>query len=204
LGAALLLGPLAVAANGIAVNNRTKTDAESLRDHIHVDTKTLFEEAAAGNGLKIGDSALAHAKPYLRVTRLKDTDTVLLSAEVLVDYEQPGNNETTGKWSGKYVYELPGSYTRASIHDMDDAGSQALAAEAANGFAELAKYMHDESPEQIQLEKKVTFTSQLMFPSMYEMSFYGSLIADKGDVVWVRSVGAVFALRKSDTTIKMM
>jgi len=193
-----LLVPFGRFVNIEQISKATDADVGTLIGHVKLDAAALFAQAASTQGISIADGAATRAMPYLHLLKLSDVDTVLVSTVVLLEADK-----ASPTWRGKYVYQLPGTYTLASLRSMDAAAIQALSLAAADGFTHLAKYMREETPEKQQRERKVLLSSPLLYPSAYTLEFYGTLIEDAGDVAWFRATDGVFALRKANLSYQL-
>lgn len=195
-GLGLLLGPIGVAANIAMIESNTKKDAEQLRDKVSVNPREIFAEVAQRHGLSISSTPTDQkpkVTPYLYVSKTEG-DLLLLSSALII--EQGAGAE---KWTGKYMYQLPMKYSVNELSKLGDNETAQLKDAVAMGFSQLVKNVSSESPERFAQEKKITFKSDLVNPR-FDFEMIGSLISDDGDVVWVRTVGGVFALRRANVS----
>lgn len=190
----LLLGPLGVAANMGMIAGVTKGDVEQLRGKIAIDPQQVFEEVARQRGFALAQApakpAAARITPYMYIAK-RDADSLVVASALLVE---TGDGAT--KWTGKYMYEQPELWPLASLARIDAAGTARLRASTAAGFDALLRYLAAETEEKVALEPKLTFRSLLVNPR-FDFEMFGSLAGQEGDVVWIRSVGAVFAMPRS-------
>lgn len=191
-GLGLLLGPLGVAANIAMIESNTKKDAELLRDRVSVLPREIFVEVAKRQGLGVSSNSTDQkpkVTPYLYVSKTEG-ETLLLSSALIIE-----QGAGADKWTGKYMYQLPLKYSISELSQLDNSATAQLKEAVATGFSQLLVNLSAESPERLAQEKKITFKSDLVNPR-FDFEMIGSLISDDGDVVWVRTVGGVFALRK--------
>lgn len=197
LGLGLLLGPLGVAANVGIIESNTKKDVEQLRDKISVRPTDIFSEVAKREGLDLSSVAETAQKPkvtpYLYVSKT-DGETLLLSSSLLVE-----QGEGTGKWIGKYMYQLPVKYSISELSQLSPAATTQLKEAMATGFAQIILNLRAENPEQLAQEKKIIFKSDLLAPNI-SFDMIGRLISEDNSVVWIRTVGGVFAIQKTNIT----
>lgn len=192
VGLGVLLGPIGVAANISMIDGVTQKDVDQLKDRIAIDPGALFAEAARRHNLPAGQGADAlRVTPYLLLSKANET-TVLAAAALIVEQGQG-----TTLWRGKYMLQLPRSYSVAELAALDAAGTEQLRQATAQGFDALLARLQAEATATPGGEKAITFKSDLLSPRFdFEMS--GRLIADDGQLAWVRVIGGVFAVRKSN------
>lgn len=196
VGLGLLLGPLGMLANAKMIETRTTADVALLNDKVAVLPRALFTEAVQKNGLVLGSAPQAtRATPYLYIAKSEGDKLLVLSSLIM---ESGGAD----KWVGTYQYQLPVSYTVAELSSLDATGMKTLRDAAAEGFDRLVKRLATEKQESIDQEKKILFHSRFLQP-MLDVEMTGALIADEGDVVWVRNPGSVIALRKANIRYKL-
>lgn len=195
LGMGLLLGPLGVLANVKMIETRTVSDVATLNNKINIAPRTLFADALRKKGEALSDTPQANrATPYLYIAKTENDKLQVLSAIIV-------ESNSTPKWAGTYQYQLPMSYTVAELASLDAAGTRALSDAAANGFEQLLKRLAAEKQVRADQEQKRHFRSRLLQPVM-DIEMHGQLVADEGDVVWVRNPGSVVGLRKANVTYK--
>lgn len=194
LAVGLMFGPLGVLANMKMVEAKTKADTALLINKLDVKPRAMFADAAQKAGLVIGTSPqAARLTPYLYVSKVGE-GRVLVSAALIV--EQPS---TADKWVGKYMFQTPRAYTLEQLSSLDANGSRELNQAVATGFSRLVQHLRDEKPGQAEFEKKIVFNSRMLFP-VADLELAGSLVSDETDLVWLRTVGGVYALRKTDVS----
>jgi hypothetical protein len=193
-----LLGGLGVVANMAMIDSNTKADAAQLNDRIHVQPRALFADVARKEGLTLNDTvAGSKLTPYLYIVKLEG-NKVLLAAAALV--EQDG---AAGKWQGKYMYQLPQAYSFDELKDLGDARTGELQTAVASGYAKIITQFRAENAERLAQEPQVRFKSDFMQQrSTYDMA--ATLAGEEGDVVWLRTSGGVYGLRKANVTMNRM
>jgi hypothetical protein len=192
----LLFGPLGVLANVAAIERVTKADVAKLQDRVDVDPHALFQEVAGTNSIvrPPAGSGQLRLTPYLYILKAKG-DKLLVSSALLV--EQGLGAE---KWTGRVMYQLPGSYAVAELATLDASGQTRLRSEAAEGFRamlqQLSARQQANMPEGVPLQ----FRSELLDPQ-FDFELRGELMAESADLVWIRVRGGVFAVRKASIVI---
>ncbi len=194
-GLGLLLGPIGVAANVSMIETNTKKDVEQLRDRVAVRPAEIFAEVARRQGLDLSANATQAPKitPYLYVSKTEG-ETLLVSSALII--EQGTGPE---KWTGKYMYQLPVRYSLNEFAQLSESATAQLRDAVALGYSSLVTHVGAESAERMNQEKKIMFKSDLLNPR-FDFEMAGSLIADGGDLVWVRTYGGVYALRKGNVS----
>jgi hypothetical protein len=111
------------------------------------------------------------------------------------------------RWSGLYMYQLPSAYSLDDLARPSEDLQRKLAAEAAQGFGELAAFIAREeagtkdAPAKAQPEREFVFSTELLAPGGgYPMP--ARLIASSEELVWCRTFEGVFALRRSSMKIR--
>ena len=194
LGLGVLLGPFGLAASMSTIENVTKKDVLQLKDKLDVRPKELFAEAARQKGVDVSSDPAAfrpRITPYLHVSKTEG-DALLVSSALLAEQ---GAGST--QWSGRYMYQLPLKYTVSELGHLDAQGAQVLRAAAFDGFARLIAHVDGERPERVGQEKRIVFRSDLVSPR-FDYELLGMLISDDSDVVWVRTAGGVYGVRRSN------
>lgn len=189
----LLFGPLGVAANVAMINAQTESDAELLKNKIGIKPRDVFIERAQQKALKLSDSAEAKITPYLYV--LKTNGEQMLVATALLIEQGDGKS----KWTGKYMYQLPEKYSKQELANLDTSQRQQLSADVRQGFDVLLDYITNERPAMG--ERTITFKSDFLAPRL-DFDLTGALISQNDDVAWVRTYGGIFALRKSNFSLR--
>jgi hypothetical protein len=195
-GLGILLGPLGVAANISMIESNTKKDVEQLRDKVNVRPREIFAEVAKRRGLGVSSSPTDQklkVTPYLYVSKTEG-ETLLLASALIIE-----QGAGADKWTGKYMYQLPLKFSISELSQLSDSATAQLGEAVATGFMQLLMNIGSESPERFVQEKKITFKSDLVNPR-FDFEMMGTLIADDGNVVWIRTVGGVFALRKANVS----
>lgn len=189
-GLGVLLGPIGVAANISMIDGVTQKDVDQIKDRIAIDPGALFTDAAKRHNLTASQGGDApRVTPYLLLSKANET-TVLAAAALIVEQGQGAT-----LWRGKYMLQLPRSYSVAELAALDATGTEQLRQATAQGFDALLVRLQAEATARADGEKAITFKSDLLSPRFdFEMS--GRLIADDGQLAWVRVIGGVFAVRK--------
>ncbi|NML62323.1 hypothetical protein HHL21_14805 [Massilia sp. RP-1-19] len=197
VGMGLLLGPLGVMANMKMIETRTVADVATLNNKISIAPRALFSDAMRKNGQVLSDTPQANrATPYLYIAKAEGDKLQVLSALIV-------ESNGTPQWAGTYQYQLPMTYTVAELASLDAAGMRALNDAAANGFDQLLNRLAAEKQVRADQEQKIHFRSRLLQP-MVDIEMHGQLVADEGDVVWVRNPASVVGLRKAHVTYKIV
>lgn len=188
----LLLGPLGVAANISMIEAITKADVARLKDKLHLNPLQAFQEVA-GSGRSVlaptGTSQL-RVTPYVYVTKAKE-DRLLVSSALLI--EQGVGQD---KWTGRMMYQLPVSYSLNELASLDEAGQKRLGMEARAGFRELLQQASARQQALLPPERAIKFRSEFFDPR-FDFELSGDLLSEAQDVVWVRTGGGVYAIRKA-------
>lgn len=192
-GLGILLGPIGVAANISMIESVTKGDVERLKGKLPVDPVNLFRMAAKDldiETLEKADGADWRATPYLRVQKT-DEKTIHAAAGLVIV-----NGAGPAQWTGRYLYQLPGSFTLASLAQLDDASLLKLRSATQDAFRELLIFVSRETDSAVEQEKPIQFKSAYMTPR-FEFEQVGKLISDDGAIVWLRSYAGIYALEKA-------
>jgi hypothetical protein len=181
--AGVLFGPLGVAANIAAIKGRTERESQELFSKVPIDVMALASESFAAQGIErgeSGDAALALIKPVLSILSVDGTN-VQCAAVIFVDHNPAGR-----KWTGRYVYQLPPTFTRAAFaQGLGEAEIEALKQQIAAGFATLAQLYLADSRGELKHDKQVKFWSD--FLSMrFDFQFVGMEIPSEADRLLVR------------------
>lgn len=196
VGLGLLLGPLGVAANVAMINAQTESDTALLKDKLHIKPLQNFLSSAQGKALKLVDnpgSTGAKISPYLYVSRA-DGEQMLLAAALLIE-----QGEGKSQWTGKYMYQLPKKYAKSELATLDEAQQQQLDSDLTAGFDVLLDYITHEQPPAA--ERSITFKSAFLNPR-FDFDMTGALISQNDELTWVRTYSGVYALRKSNFTLR--
>lgn len=193
LATGLLFGALGVAANMAMINAQTESDAALLKDKISIKPRQVFIERAQQKALKLNDGAEAKITPYLYVSKTNG-EQMLVATALLIE-----QGDGKAKWTGKYMYQLPGKYSKQQLANLDAGQQQQLSADVSQGFDVLLDYITHEQPAMG--ERTITFKSDFLAPRM-DFDLTGALISQNDDVAWVRTYGGVFALRKSNFSLR--
>lgn len=194
----LLLGPIGVAANMAAIGSVTKADADVLRGKVDVDPRTLFLEAARDRHFPIVDAGKGNPKvsPYLYVAKTEGENLIVATA-LIVD-----QGEGASKWTGKYMYQLPGAYTLSSLSHPTEESNARIRQAAGEGYRALLQHMLAERAAGLAQERPIEFHSAVLSPR-FDLGMTGALIGVENDLVWIRTVGGVYGLRKTDVAYKI-
>ena len=197
-GVALLLGPLGAVANMSMIEETTKADVDLLRGKIRIDPSMIFMEAANKQGLSI---ALAPASdnsqitPYLYISK-SDSDRLLVAVAIILE-----QGTGTEKWIGKYMYQLPLSFSVADLAQLDQDGAIALRSASADGFSALLRHVTSEKPEAYLKEQPIVLKSDLLTPKV-NFELQGMLISADEELVWIRTAGGIYAVQKTNISYK--
>jgi len=192
-GLGILLGPIGAAANMSLIDANTQKDVDSLLNKIAVKPHDLFLEAAKGQRID-GSGDMAKGKllltPYVYVLKVEG-GKLLVAAAILIE-----RGAAEGKWSGKYMYQLPDSYSIGDFSHLDQAATDSLRNGLLAGYVKLLATVAKENRERVAGEKAITFKSNFLSPRA-DLTMSGHIVASDDDVTWVRSLSGVYALRKS-------
>ena len=111
-------------------------------------------------------------------------------------------SNSTPKWAGTYQYQLPMTYTVAELASLDAAAMRALNDAAANGFEQLINRLAAEKQARAGQEQKIHYRSPFFLTPFMEVEMHGQLVAEEGDVVWVRNQASLVGLRKAHSPTK--
>jgi hypothetical protein len=195
-GLGLLLGPFGVAANISMIEKVTTGDVERLKGKISIDPVEVFREGAKVADSEILEKSIPSAvqvTPYLRVSKT-DESTIHISAALVVEH-----GAGPQKWRAQYAYQIPGNYTIDSLAQLDVKAVGNLRSETVNAFRQLVAFIARDVDSAARLEPSIQFKSAYMTPR-FEYEQIGSLISDDGKLVWLRSVGGVVAVQKTQVT----
>ncbi len=194
-GLGIALGPLGVAANISMIEANTKEDVEKLRDRIAIDPPAVFAAAStrAGTAVQLAASAEApRASPYLYVVKTTP-ETLALAAALMVE------SGDGAQWPRKYMAQLPGTFTLASLAALDQPASAQLSRDLEEGFVAVLRALPRETKESIAKESQIKFKSQFLNPR-FDFEMLGNPAGEEPDLVWVRSPLGLFGVRRSHIT----
>lgn len=207
LTAGLVFGALGALANVGMVDSQTGLDAARMKGKLRLEPRQLFLDAAIRQGLELTDAsgtaptAATAATPYLYLSK---SPGGRLRAAAAVQLEHGSGAD---RWSGLYMYQLPSAYSLDDLARPSEDLQRKLAAEAAQGFGELAAFIAREeagtkdAPAKAQPEREFVFSTELLAPGGgYPMP--ARLIASSEELVWCRTFEGVFALRRSSMKIR--
>lgn len=111
--------------------------------------------------------------------------------------EKRGKRSKSGgsSWTERYLYILPAQHTLASLASLDASNTAALRQETTDGFVKLLRHLANESSQVVGSEPKITFKSNFLTPR-FTFEQMGSLVGVQEDMVWVRGISGVYAIRK--------
>lgn len=200
----LLLGPLGVAANVKAIDSATTNDVEALRGRIASNPVVTFKSAASRLGVVVHEQpngTAARATPYLYVVKMQDEPEALSIAAALI-IESPSDKPAKRKnapaqpqWRYKFMYQLPGEYTLASLAALDSAAQQKLEMDLDSGFAKLLTMMASDTEQNAAKERAVKFKSTFLVPR-FDFEQTGKLIAEESEMVWIRNPTGVYGIQR--------
>jgi hypothetical protein len=204
LTAGLVFGALGALANVGMVDSQTGLDAAPMKGKLRLEPRQLFVDAAIRQGLALtdaGGAAATAATPYLYLSK---SPGGRLRAAAAVQLEQGSGAD---RWSGLYMYQLPSAYGLDDLARPSEDLQRKLAAEAAQGFGELAAFIAREdagrkdAPAKAQPEREFVFSTELLAPGGgYPTP--ARLISSSEELVWCRTLEGVFALRRSSMKIR--
>lgn len=192
-----LLGPLGVAANMKMIESNTERDVALLEDKIDIDPIKAFSAAASDIGYPIregGNPSAPKFSPYILVMKVREGE-LQVGAAMFVNVNTGGAN-----WGARYMYQLPAGYTVESLSSLDRAAMADLDRQLTAGFSELIKMFKSDNPESTKNERPIVFKSEFLSPR-YDFEMRGALMAESDTRVWVRSVGSIYSLAKSEVRI---
>lgn len=193
-GLGLLLGPVGVLANIKMIQGVTDSDVAKLKGKLTVDPKAALQEAqlATQSPLRIaatpGDVKVS---PFLLVSKTSET-TVQLSSVLMFE-----GTEGQAKWNRRYQYQLPGKYTLEQLSTLSPSSLADVQSASVAAYAALLKHIAEEQPAAIAAERPVTLKSAFISPR-FELEMQGTLIGEKDQRIWVRTIGSVIAVEPSD------
>ena len=200
----VLLGPLGVAANIKAIDSTTNQDVEILQGKIGSDPIRAFKSAVARSGVAFHEQPNATASritPYVYVVKTHDDPKSLAMAAALI-VESPSDQPAKRKgaplepqWRYKFMYQLPGKYTPDSLAAFDDSANAKLETELEAGYTAILTMMARDTAESAAKEQNVKFKSTFLVPR-FDFEQIGNLIADEGDIVWIRNPTGVYGIRR--------
>lgn len=185
-----LLGPLGVAANIKMIEGVTAGDVEKLKGRIKLDPQLAVQQAALAEDFALQSVAVpsdVKVSPFVQIS--KTNETTLHVSSVLLFEGMDGQS----KWTRRYQYQLPGSYTLDELSTLTPDRVASLQAASMNAYASLLRHVVGERDEAIAQERKITFKSAYMAPR-FEFEMAGSLVGEKEGRVWVRTMGGVTAV----------
>ena len=200
VGLGLLLGPLGVAANMSMIEKVTMAEAEQLRGKLQITPKTLFLSAAKEAQFQVAESdtpAATRVTPLLRVSKTDET-AIHLSAWLQIE---TGTGQQ--KWSAIYSHQLPGAYSISSLSQLDASSTNQISMQMSTAFRRLLDFFASDSEALANGEKAIQFKSPYMTPR-FEFEQQASLIADDGQVVWLRTNSGIFVVQKPSLTYTLL
>jgi hypothetical protein len=198
-GVGVLFGPLGVMANIKMIESNTMKDVAVLKDKVAIDPNQLFLDAAIKYGIAISNGASNtnyRLNPYLLVQKI-ESDVIMIASAILVDHA--GSNS---KVPSRYLIQLPATYSIDELSSLDAEGIQQLEKLVENGYLTLISRIIAESNANIELEEKVTLTSEFLTPR-FNIQLAGNLIDKDETYTWLRLVGGVYGVKNSDVVLKM-
>ena len=194
----ILLGPIGVAANAVAIESNTKRDVELLFGKTSIDPNKVFREIVLDAGFIIQDSGSASASfsPYILVS--KGENEVLYFASALLVEE---NSASKKRWVGRYMYQIPQNMRKEDLADgLTDEERQDIRNSLKMGFVKLLSVYRKDSQGLLPAKSEITFKSEFVSPR-FNFDLLGELVDDDPDKVSIRSTGALFVLPKKYVTI---
>lgn len=191
-----LLGPFGVAANISMIESKTKSDVDSIKGKIKINTRQAFIGASKSAGLSISsDGKVSSTKlsPYLYIVK-SDEENLLVAVAIMMEQEGAST-----KWVGKYMRQLPISTTVEELTKNGDEFSHKIELLALDGYSEIIKVIESENQDKIQMEQKVTFKSNFLNPR-FDFAMFGNIMEEKTDVLWIRTTGGVYGLSKKNVS----
>jgi hypothetical protein len=198
-GVGVLFGPLGVMANIKMIESNTMKDVAVLKDKVAIDPNQLFLDAAIKYGIAISNGASNtnyRLNPYLLVQKI-ESDVIMIASAILVDHA--GSNS---KVPSRYLIQLPATYSIDELSSLDAEGIQQLEKLVENGYLTLISRIIAESNANIELDEKVTLTSEFLTPR-FNIQLAGNLIDKDETYTWLRLVGGVYGVKNSDVVLKM-
>ncbi|MDQ0569919.1 hypothetical protein QFZ42_001753 [Variovorax paradoxus] len=203
LTAGLVFGALGALANMGMIDSQTGLDAARMQGKLGLEPRQLFLDAAIRQGLEFTDAGGATrtgATPYLAISK---SPSGRLLAAAAVRLEQGSGAD---RWSGLYMYQLPSTYGLDELARPSEDLQRKLAAEAAQGFGELAGFIAREEAGRKDAsakapEREFAFSTELLTPGAGHPT-PARLIASSQELVWFRTFDGVFALRRSSMKIR--
>lgn len=202
--AGLLFGAVGALANVGMVDSQTGVDAARMKGKLRIEPRQLFVDAAIRQGLLLDDAAGAGgtgATPYLYVSKARGGRLMTAAAVQLEKGSGPD------RWSALYMYQLPSSYSLDELARPSEHTQRKLAAEAAQGFVELAAFIarediaRQEEGAKAAPEREFVFSTELQTPGGGHPT-PARLIASSQELVWFRTFEGVFALRRTSMKIR--
>lgn len=191
----LLLGPLGVMANASMIEAVTKADVARLKDRLGLDPEELFREIAGPLPVSSPvDPSKLRVTPYILVKKTR-ADRLLVSSALLIEKQQGAE-----QWSGRLMYQLPQSYTLDELASLDATGLQRLQNDARDGFRQLFQHASREGQGRLPPARPVKFRSEF-FDAAFDMEYAGDLLQDAADILWIRTAGSVYAVRKANISL---
>lgn len=190
-----LLGPIGVLANQAMIESATKDDKAKLANRLDLQPASIFADVARDRGLLLnaiaGNNRLS---PYLYIVKLED-NTLLVAAAAIVEQQT-----AAGKWTGKYMVQFPLSYSMDQLSSADASTLAELRRQAAVGYGKIIDQLRSENPGSSASETRVTFHSPFITPRT-TLTLQATLASEDKDLLWLRTNGGLYGLRKSTTTI---
>jgi hypothetical protein len=190
----LLFGPFGAAANASMIEKNTKSDVEMMYGKINVNPRTVFEEMARRQGLVLSTdptSDNSRITPYLYISKT-DGEGLLIATAIIIE-----QGSGADRWVGKYMYQLPATYSVGSLAELDENALADLRSATADGFLALLGHIASEGREQHLAEQQITFKSDFLNPR-FDFELRGTLISFDKELVWICTVGGVYAVRKAN------
>lgn len=200
VGVGVMFGPLGVAANIKMIESNTMKDVAVLKDKISLDPNKLFMRSATKSGVSVqsgGTNKLYKLNPYVLVEKTEN-DVIMMASVVLVDYVGSKN-----KYQGRYLVQLPVSYSVAELASLDAVKSSKLESLVEEGFASLLSRMKAEATANVELEQSITSTSEFLTPR-FKFEIPSKLIEKNEAYTWIRTSTGVFGVRNNDIAVKVV
>lgn len=155
----LLAGPLGVLANAKMIEGVTEADAAAMRGKLDVDVRERFRATLGAHPAFVADDNGAVFSPYLLVEKIDDAH-IKFASMLVVDLSPAGT-----KWSRRYIYELPDTYTKAQLFSGLTAEQvQTIAAHLETGMNWTLSTFQKEARGELKPGKKQQASSEFVTP----------------------------------------
>lgn len=197
VGVGLLLGPIGVAANIAAIDEKTTEEVAMLSGKLPWSPASLYAEVARTRP-ELSEPAgqeVVRVSPQLLLVKT-DGEMLLLACVLQVDHRSVGQ-----EWRGSYVFQTRQKFTLTeAARGLTPAQVRAGEAELAAGFRALTTIYFDDLRGKLGPGMDIEYKSRFVTPNM-DIALKGKRVAGPEDRLVFRSVGTMYSLPREAATV---